>query len=97
MTDLASDYAGRILAVQALVERLNPDRRDPHRFLEDKDTAVKTLGELANEVQLDQVFAKLPAHPASPRVPASTRPRTITDRRGRSVPVEVRPQRKISR
>lgn len=96
MTDLASDYASRILAARDMVRTLGPDRRDPARFLEDKDAAVKTLEQLADEVQLDQVFAKLPAHPRAGRGALPQHPRTVTDRKGRAVPVEIRRPRRTA-
>ena len=96
MTDLASDYAERIRALRGLVERLGPDHRDPHRFMEDKDSAVKTLGELADEIQLDQVFAKLPSHPTAQRGTIAPVARTVVDRKGRPIAVEVRRARRAA-
>ncbi|WP_131116653.1 hypothetical protein [Lichenihabitans psoromatis] len=96
MTDLASDYASRILAACDMIRGLGPDRRDPHRFHEQKDAALSELEKLARDVQLDQVFAKLPSHPESERGAVSMRPRTVTDRQGRAVMVEVRRPKRIA-
>ena len=94
VTDLATDYASRIRAARDIVERLGPDRRDPHRFLEEKDEALKSLDQLADEVQLDQVFAKLPPHPVAGRASFQKAPRVVADRKGRLVAVEVRRARR---
>src|SRR5258708_521048 len=96
VTDLASDYASRIRAACATIRGLGPDRRDPHRFHEQKDSAVKSLEQLADEVQLDQVFAKLPGHPLPGRGAMTAQPRTIADRKGRPVAVEVRRPKRVA-
>ena len=98
VTDLTSDYASRILAACDVLRSNAPDRRDPHRYFEQKDAALSDLERLAAEVQLDQVFAKLPGHPVPERGALPRSPRTVIDRKGRPVAVEVRrPQRFASR
>ena len=89
-TDYASDYASRIRAACDVIRGLGPDRRDPHKFHEQKDAALSDLEKLAKEVQLDQVFAKLQAHPLPERGTMTAQPRTIADGKGRPVAVEVR-------
>lgn len=94
MTDLASDYASRIRLVRTIVEQLGPDRRDPHRFHEDRNKAVKDLDAIAAQVELDQVFARLPGHPAAERVACPTEPRTVPGPRGRPVQVVTKRARR---
>lgn len=83
------DYASRLDRLAKGIEALGPDRRDPARFLEDKDSLVKDARDLARAVEIDQVFG-----PRASTVPAPARldlsPRTIVDRKGRAVRVEPR-------
>ena len=95
MTNLASDYAEALRGIRDLVRSLGPDRHDPHLFHETKDAAVKRIDQLADEVEIDQVFLSRPARPAPDRGALGSS-RTVYDRNRRPVPVEVRRPKRMA-
>ena len=86
---LGQDYATRIREAADRIAALGVDRRDPHRFFETKDTVNRELMSLADQVELDQVFAGREAPAPSRSVFPSDR-RTVRDSKGRCVAVETR-------
>ena len=90
---LGEDYASRLEAVADRIKRLGPDRRDPARFLEDKDGLEHDIRSMARQVEIDRVFGRSQApRPAPPRLDCT--PRLVTDRKGRTVRVEPRGRRR---
>lgn len=92
---LSTDYAAKLRQVADTFANLDVDRRDPHRYHERKDSAVNDLRELANAVEIDQVFAGRASLPAPAQVVGRKGPRTIVVR-GRPVKVETK-RRAIAR
>ena len=86
---LQTDYATKLRQVADTFATLDVDRRDPHRYHERKDEAVQNLREIANAVELDQVFSGRTSLPASAHGEFRRGPRTILVK-GRPVQVETK-------